>query len=214
MLSGPIYMSPTAHQALILLHGYGANGNDLFALTPELTSFIPDLAVFAPNAPTPLFQDSYEWFNLNDFFEGNSVSEAYLKTLVQRALPSVQKVQDYICWIEEKYGISSNQITIAGFSQGGLVAAITALTAQQPFKGLALMSAVPLLPNIVEIKQKIPVLITHGAQDMVVPSIAANLSKSHFKTEGFSVIEYISPNLEHGIDAGCIQALVQFIKNN
>ena len=36
---------------VVLLHGYGADGNDLIGLAPVLAPLMPDVVFHAPNAP-------------------------------------------------------------------------------------------------------------------------------------------------------------------
>lgn len=213
MLSGPTYIPSTINQALVLLHGYGSNGDDLFSLTPELTSTVENLAVFAPNAPFPIMGDGYEWFSLNDFVPTQCINETYLNTLTNRAVSAAKKVADYINFIMETHHISADKITLCGFSQGGLVAVITALTSPVPLNGLILMSAVPVMTHQLKCLQKPRTLITHGTQDFVVPIEGAALSKQNLTQEGLSVSEHISPYLGHGIDAGCMNALIHFLNS-
>ena len=42
-----------AKQLVILLHGLGADGNDLIALAPHLAQNLPDAHFIAPEAPFP-----------------------------------------------------------------------------------------------------------------------------------------------------------------
>ena len=49
---------------VILLHGYGADGNDLIGLAPVLAPLMPDVVFLAPNAPYPCEGNptGYQWF--------------------------------------------------------------------------------------------------------------------------------------------------------
>ena len=52
---------------VILLHGYGANGENLIELANEFQPIIPDAYFIAPNAIEPWeggFPNSYQWFSL------------------------------------------------------------------------------------------------------------------------------------------------------
>ena len=42
-----------ATQLVILLHGLGANGEDLIGLAPHWAEILPDVAFVSPNAPFP-----------------------------------------------------------------------------------------------------------------------------------------------------------------
>ena len=43
-----------ASSLVVLLHGYGANGNDLIAIATQWRNLMPGAAFVAPNAPEPL----------------------------------------------------------------------------------------------------------------------------------------------------------------
>src|ERR1043165_4980031 len=67
-LQGPSHLpkgKPTA--AVILLHGYGADGNDLIGLAPFFAQALPQAAFHSPHAPTPLeggWGSGRQWFSL------------------------------------------------------------------------------------------------------------------------------------------------------
>ena len=49
---------------VILLHGYGADGNDLIGLAPAFGPLMPDTVFYAPNAPQACEGNpfGYQWF--------------------------------------------------------------------------------------------------------------------------------------------------------
>ena len=54
-------------QLVILLHGYGADGNDLIGLGEAWANYLPDAAFISPHAPETLpgqFFGGRQWFNL------------------------------------------------------------------------------------------------------------------------------------------------------
>jgi phospholipase/carboxylesterase len=55
-------------QLIVLLHGVGADGNDLIALAPALAKRLPNAAFVAPDAPEPcdLAPFGCQWFSLRD----------------------------------------------------------------------------------------------------------------------------------------------------
>ena len=52
---------------VVLLHGYGADGNDLIGLAPVLAPLMPDVLFLAPNAPHPCEGNpmGYQWFGIS-----------------------------------------------------------------------------------------------------------------------------------------------------
>ena len=71
LLSGPTLpaASGTTKSVVILLHGYGADGNDLIGLAPHLARALPDTAFYSPNAPFPCEMSPFgrQWFSLAEY---------------------------------------------------------------------------------------------------------------------------------------------------
>ncbi len=68
-LTGPSSVYPkgaTAKRLVVLLHGLGADGNDLFGMVPALAPALPDTAFFSPDAPYPCDMAPFgrQWFSL------------------------------------------------------------------------------------------------------------------------------------------------------
>src|SRR4051812_30555436 len=68
-LDGPRPAPPSgnAPPLIVLVHGYGADGNDLISLGQTWQQAMPDAAFAAPNAPQriPDGPGGYQWFALN-----------------------------------------------------------------------------------------------------------------------------------------------------
>ena len=70
-LSGPT-QPPAAggkpKQLVVLLHGYGSNGEDLIGLAPFFAQALPEAEFLSPNAPFPceLSPFGFQWFGLED----------------------------------------------------------------------------------------------------------------------------------------------------
>ena len=96
MLNGPSFIPKDPKNALILLHGYGADGADLFTLSEELKKHFKNMAFFAPNAPTVTIGGGYEWFSLDDYFSKPTLDINYLNILETRAIEKLPIVEEYI----------------------------------------------------------------------------------------------------------------------
>src|SRR6185295_7577858 len=66
-----------ARRLVILLHGYGSNGDDLLALAPHWVRQLPDALFLSPNAPFPceVFPSGYQWFGFEGRNEGMILAE-------------------------------------------------------------------------------------------------------------------------------------------
>ncbi len=216
MLTGPSIIPNSVKQALILFHGYGSNGDDLISLAPLFKKAFPDMAIFAPNAPTATFFDGYEWFRLDDLVHPNLVTKTYLDDLVGRAGATYPMIADYVKEICTNHGLTTDKIILAGFSQGGLIAQYTALKSDTPFKAVVGMSSVPMVfgksfPTC-DIKHHVPILLTHGHDDDVIPIQSLSLSTEELVDAKQYVTSFSTPNLGHGINDICINHIIEFIK--
>ena len=216
MLSGPSFIPNTVNNAIILCHGYGASGDDLADLVPSLSAALPNTAFFCPHAPYELPFGGYEWFSLNDFDPRQTVTLSYLNTLANRALPAAKQVQALFHHVQETLNLSPDKMALGGFSQGGLVAQMAALTDKVACAGVLAFSSVPLvfqtaLP-LTAVTQHLPILLTHGGRDDVINPKAQYLSKEQLESAGQRPTLATSPLLGHGIDDICLNAARDFLK--
>lgn len=217
MLTGSSFIPKTVKKAIILCHGYGANGDDLMGLVPYLANVLPDTAFFAPNAPVQMPFDGYEWFSLNDYNPNDAISIDYLDKLVARCAEPASLLRTYINKIQTEYFLTDGDIILAGFSQGGLLSLYTALTHPFPLAGVVGFSSVPIvfagILHPASIKRHIPILLTHGTADNVIPVKALDLTVSELKHAGQDPEIFVSEGLTHGIDEACLEKLVEFIQD-
>src|ERR1700755_2829096 len=71
-LQGPIVPPASggaARSMVILLHGYGSNGDDLIGLAPYWRGALPDTVFISPNAPQPCpgAPGGRQWWPLTSF---------------------------------------------------------------------------------------------------------------------------------------------------
>ena len=218
MLTGPSFVPDNMTYAVILCHGYGSNGDDLMGLVPYLKQFLSKTGFFCPNGPTPMMYNGFEWFSLSDYMMSPEfVSVDYLDTLVGRCQQPAKLLSDYIDNIKNTYQLSDKNIILMGFSQGGLLALYTGLTLPYMVGGVIGCSAVPIvfekmLP-VENVTKNIPVLLTQGDVDTVVPPYGMQLNTEQLKKIGITPKTFLSSGLGHGIDDACLQEMIIFIRN-
>jgi len=91
---------------------------------------------------------------------------------------------------EKNFGIESNRIILAGFSQGGALALYAGLRHSNPLAGImALSTYLPFAHSTFSERQRanlnIPVLYMHGLYDNVIPHSAAKFSRQHLISLGY-----------------------------
>lgn len=216
MLQGPAILPDTIKQAIILCHGYGSNGDDMAGLASCLSSTSPHTGFFCPNAPTPILWNGYEWFSLSDYSGAPEMADKnYLNELVGRTKEATYQLIDYIENIKQTYALEDHNIILGGFSQGGLMALYTGLFGAHNIAGIIGCSTVPIVFDnnapISNLKRKIPILLTHGTQDDVVPVRSVDITKFELQKAYITPTIQLSNGLGHGIDDVCIKKIALFI---
>lgn len=184
-----------ARSLVVLLHGVGADGDDLIELAPYWADRLPHTAFVSPNAPFPCDLAPYgrQWFSLQDR------SPAALLAGARMAAPSLDAFLDAELAAR---GLGPDRLALVGFSQGCMMALHCGLRrAAAPaaivgYSG-ALVGA-ELLPG--ETVGRPPVLLVHGDADQVVPFQALALAEAGLRAAGVPVETHARPDLDHTID--------------
>jgi phospholipase/carboxylesterase len=191
---------PATH-AIIWLHGLGASGDDFVPIVPQLQ--LPEsLAIrfIFPNAPVRpvtlnMGMPMPAWY---DIFSLNRNSKQDEKGIHESSEAIQQLIKD-----QNAKGIRSDNIILAGFSQGGAIALHTALHYPEKLAGvMALSCYLPLHETFGTTKEKanepISIFMAHGASDAVVPFAFAELSKRMLLEHHYSVQWHTYP-MEHSV---------------
>lgn len=198
VLSGPSVPPVSGgapRQLVILLHGLGADGQDLISLSPHWGRLLPDAAFVAPNAPErcDMSPYGYQWFSLRDLSPER----------ILRDVRSVAPVLDaFIDASLAEHGLQPENLALVGFSQGTMMALHVALRRDRPIAGIVGYSGALLAPGLLagEIKSRPPVLLVHGDADQVVPFQAMAGAVSALEAAEVPVEAEPRPGLVHSID--------------
>jgi len=197
-LSGPNFAPASggpAKQLIILLHGLGADGNDLIGLAPLLSRVLPNAEFLAPNAPEACdtAPSGYQWFSLQDR------TPTRIETGVRAA---AELLEDYIDDQLEEREINDDRLALIGFSQGCMMALHVGLrrpVAPAAILGYSGMLAAPDKLDA-EITCRPPVLLVHGEADPIVPFQMLASAQTGLERAGVEVETISRPGLGHGID--------------
>lgn len=187
----------TASALIVILHGWGANAEDVASLLPYFN--LPDYEFLCPNAPYPHpFTDiGKAWYDLQD-------------EKMYAGLPeSRQLLINWLQSLESDTGVPLSRTILSGFSQGGAMTLDVGLTL--PLAGLVVMSGY-LHPDVGNLQQTNfpPTLIMHGRQDPVVPLSAAIKARDVTQSLGVAV-EYHEFDMGHEINLQMLDVLRTFV---
>ncbi len=185
----------TARQLVILLHGLGADGNDLISLAPILGQVLPDAAFASPHAPEPCDMAPFgrQWFSLQRYDAASLLAGA------QKAAPLLNT---YIDAELARLGLSDADLALVGFSQGTMTGLYTALRRAAPCAAFVGYSGAMIGGETLaaEITSRPPVLLVHGEADEVVPFAALAAAAAALAAAGVQHRTFGRPGLGHSID--------------
>ena len=175
-------------QLVVLLHGYGSDGNDLIGLAPHWAQMMPDAEFIAPHAPYPceMAPFGHQWFSLSDDspaarLAGVRAAAAQLNAFIDGAL----KARD----------LGDSQMAMVGFSQGTMMSLFTAPRRAVAPAAVVGYSGASLRHNLLP-----PVLLVHGDADPVVPYSELAWAQKALSELGVPVTVETRPRLTHSID--------------
>ncbi|HEX7830382.1 MAG TPA: hypothetical protein VF787_12040 [Thermoanaerobaculia bacterium] len=186
---------------VIMIHGRGADMNDLADLAPLLDS--PSGARFVfPNAPKAF--EPYPGMSMGwTWFEGWPPEHTSVAA-------SREELLRFIDEITEKYPTS--QLIVSGFSQGAMMALDVGLRTEKKLAGIIAMSGGLYENDLVDISKHagLPVLIAHGAYDDVVSVNYARRARRVLEDGGL-IVEYHEYPMSHQVAQEEIDVVRDFI---
>jgi phospholipase/carboxylesterase len=176
--------------SIIWMHGLGADVHDFEPLVPELLDEgMPTLRFVFPHAPVrPVtINNGYEmraWYDIIGIDKRSAEDFAGIKA-------SADAIDDLIK-AENKRGVATQRIAIAGFSQGGAMALHIATRHPEKFAGIIALSCyLPLARELATARspanQATPIFMAHGSQDPVVPFPLGADSRQALEAAGYPV---------------------------
>lgn len=186
-------------QLVVLLHGLGADGNDLIELGEQWRNWLPDAAFVAPHAPDPCSNVPMgrEWFPLTltdprEFWRGVTYAAPGLEAFLNRELA--------------RYALPASKLALVGFSQGAMMALHIGLRREAVpaaivgYSGLLVLGDGQGPESLRNTRSKPPILLVHGDRDDVVPVEMFFVSKEALGAAEIPCHWHLSTGLSHGID--------------
>lgn len=172
--------------SVIWMHGLGADAHDFEPIVPRLVLTQPLRFVF-PNAPfRPVSINAgaqmRAWYDIDPGAPLSGEPE------IQESAASIRKILER----ENQRGIPFDRITLAGFSQGGVIALQLGLSFEERLAGIMALSTYVhdherLVDRVSFANIDVPIFMAHGISDPMIPITRAITSREALLTLNYSV---------------------------
>ena len=185
---------------VIVLHGRGADANDLADLAPLLSR---DCRFVFPNAPRvfepyPGFGMGFTWF---EGWPADRDSIAASRSLLLR----------FVDEMVSRYPTPPGKVILGGFSQGGLMSIDVGFRTSHKLAGIIVMSGAIYEQDLPSFEAKIPVLMIHGTDDEVIPLLVAHRTRRILEQHGIEP-EYHEFPMGHQLTPESVAVVSEFIR--
>lgn len=182
----------------VLLHGFGAPGDDLVALSEYLS--VPAGARFVfPVAPITIpmgFGDSRAWWMIDMARIQAERAAGTIRDMsneIPRGLPEArERMKGLLDDIQNKLGVDPKHTILGGFSQGAMLACDALVHSTQPYAGLIQLSGTLVAkqewgPSLAK-RKGLPVFQSHGTEDPILSYVMAERLRDVFLQAGAKVV--------------------------
>ena len=189
--------------ALIMLHGRGADENDLFGLSEYLDERLFIVSVRAPFEFA--YSGGFTWFEIEDI--GKPDSKMFTE--------SFRKLIRFFGDVNAGYPVDAEKIFLFGFSMGAMMSYAAALTHPEMVKGVIANSGlIPEGAGFTYEWNKIsgkPFFVAHGKHDSIVPVSFAHRSKELLGKAGAD-LTYREYEMDHQIGEESLNDIIKWIE--
>ena len=180
--------------AIILLHGYGGDGNDISILSLNWKRYLPNTIFLCPNGPEKCFVNpsGFQWFDLN---------KDDPQYILNESKKAEEKLKQYINEIKIEFNLNNNQICLSGFSQGCMMSINVGLVNEDPFNRIVGFSGKIIDQDDLKKRKKnsTELLLIHGDQDEIVSPSFLLEAKDFFIRNNIEIETHLVKDCGHNI---------------
>jgi phospholipase/carboxylesterase len=196
-----------ARQLVLLLHGLGADEQDLRPLGERLAAEYPDALVVSLRAPAPCdFGFGYQWISPTALDDASRI---------ERVADALPELADRVRRWQRASGLGAEATVLVGFSQGGMMALEAAgFRPESPLAGrvVALAGRYARLPDVAP--PGTTVFMVHGKADDVVDYGCTVTAAQHLVALGADVVADVIPFLGHEIDDEVLELVIERLRTH
>ena len=194
---------------VILLHGYGGDGEDISAVTLNWKRFLPETIFLCPNGheTCSINSNGFQWFSLD------KDDPAYI---LEESIKAEKKLNYFINEIKSEYKLNNSKICILGFSQGCMMSINLGLIADENFNCIVGFSGKIIDKENISnrIKSKTKMFLIHGDQDDIVPPSRLLEAQDFLMRNKVNIETKMIKNCGHHIPIEASSIALNYIKEN
>lgn len=208
---------------VVLMHGFGAPGDDLVSLgDPRFGFGAPNVRFVFPEAPVALggpYGGGRAWWALDmqRLAEGMQRGEVrdFLSEVPDGLPYARERLGELLSAVQEEYDIEDDRLVLGGFSQGAMLAVDVALHRGGKLAGLLLLSGTMIAEAVWQPKLGVlsgmPVFQSHGRQDPILPFSIAEILRDRLVAAG-AKHQWQPFNGGHAIPPQVVSSAAAFVK--
>jgi phospholipase/carboxylesterase len=193
-------------KALLMLHGFGSNEQDLFSFANQLPD---DLLIISARAPFSLNFGGHAWYDIYLDAQNNKVSNN------EQALNSLEQLSQFIDLLIDKHHIDKQNFNLLGFSQGAILSYALALHYPKKINKIIALSGyineeiIPQNANTENYKH-LNFFISHGKFDEIIPISEAQKTSPYLTNKNikFTYNEY---PMGHEVSYDCLGDMLDWV---
>ena len=197
------------NNAIILLHGYGGDGQDMSKLTLNWKRFLTNTIFLCPDADErcSINPNGFQWFDL---------TKEDPQFILEQSIKAEKKLHQFIDEVKKEFKLKNSQICLCGFSQGCMMSINLGLTSNENFNCIVGFSGKVIdKDNLSKRKiSKTKMLLLHGDLDEVVPSVNLLEAKDFLIRNNIEVEINMIKNCDHNISVEASSLALGYIKKN
>jgi phospholipase/carboxylesterase len=207
---------------VVLLHGFGARGDDLCQLhrvmdVPRELRFVFPEATLAPRELADY--GGRAWWMIDTVAMQQSVATGRSRDRSDETPAGMAeahaRVTALLDAVQHELSAQPEQIVLGGFSQGAMLSCDVALRSERKLAGLVLLSTTLLCrrdwqPRMAA-RHELPIFQSHGRADPLLPFAVATELRDLFRAAGCNV-DWHEFNGGHELSMDVLQALAKFLR--
>ena len=180
--------------AIILLHGYGGDGQDISMLSLGWRRHLPNTIFICPNGheKCKINPSGYQWFDL---------SKDDPEYILNESKKAETKLNKFINEIKNEFKLQNNKICLSGFSQGCMMSLNLGLISDQRYNCIVGFSGKIINQEYLMKKKNVDadILMIHGDADEIVSPNFLLEAKDFFIRNSVNVETQLIKNCGHHI---------------